>query len=83
MVVCMAGMCDLVVESSYWIYWIGPFVASFVVAEYTYWLKDFGESQGEADGVDQDETFEVDQDKTFEVDAEDAPENEPEPKRTE
>jgi len=36
MVVCMTGSrCDLVVGSWYWIYWIGPFLAAFVVAEIT------------------------------------------------
>jgi len=39
MIVCMAGNCDEVVSDAYWIYWIGPFSGSFIVAELTYWLK--------------------------------------------
>ena len=37
MVTCMTGKesCDLVVDSWYWIYYIGPFAASYVVAEMT------------------------------------------------
>jgi len=37
MVTCMTGKdsCDLVVDSWYWIYYIGPFLASYIVAEIT------------------------------------------------
>lgn len=35
----MAGACDRVVGSWYWIYWIGPFCASLAVAEVTEWIS--------------------------------------------
>lgn len=37
MVVCMSssGDCSAVVGSWYWIYWVGPFLASWLVAEVT------------------------------------------------
>ena len=38
MVTCMAGTCGEVVQSSYWIYYIAPFLASYVVAEVTEWI---------------------------------------------
>ena len=38
MVDCMAGICSQVVGTWYWIYWIGPFAASLVVAEVTEWI---------------------------------------------
>jgi MIP family channel proteins len=38
MVTCIAGECDQVVQSSYWIYWIGPFAASLVAAELSEWI---------------------------------------------
>ena len=38
MVTCMAGTCDEVVHSNYWIYYIAPFLASYVVAEVTEWI---------------------------------------------
>lgn len=39
MVVCMVGSCDRVVHDTYWVYYIAPFVAAFVVAEVTTWME--------------------------------------------
>lgn len=39
MVTCMAGTCGEVVQSSYWIYYIAPFLASYVVAEVTEFIQ--------------------------------------------
>ena len=38
MIVCMTGSCDEVIDSSWWIYWVGPFAASYFVAEATEWI---------------------------------------------
>ena len=39
-----SGNCGAVTDSWYWIYFIGPFVASYVVAEVTTWMAmDVGE----------------------------------------
>jgi len=35
----LALVCFSQVQSSWWIYWIGPFLASFAVAEVTTWLE--------------------------------------------
>ena len=51
MITCMAGNCDDVVSDDYWVYYIGPFTASFVVAELTYWLKKL--PKGEETGDDE------------------------------
>jgi aquaporin-1 len=61
MVVCMAGNCSNVVQSSYWIYWVAPFLASFLVAELTHWLQmEVVEDENEM-LIKQVETFEIDE----------------------
>jgi len=55
MVICMStsGNCSEVVSSSYWIYWIGPFVAASIVAEFTLWLKKIDREISDEGAVEQ------------------------------
>jgi len=50
MVSCMAGRCSEVVGPWYWIYWIGPFLASFAVAEVTAWMECEVDGDNKGDG---------------------------------
>lgn len=48
MVTCMAGRCDEVTGSWYWIYYVAPFFASYCVAELTLIMDmDVGEATEE------------------------------------
>jgi hypothetical protein len=52
MVDCMAGECDRAVGSWYWIYFIGPFLASLAVAEVTEWINMDVGGEGEVNADD-------------------------------
>ena len=68
MVVCMVGeRCSEVVGSWYWIYWIGPFAASFVVAELTTWLQMDVDDTGDVEKKLSEDDLEIEQEETAEV----------------
>ena len=60
-VVCMSGAdCSAVMGDWYWIYFVGPFLAAFLVAEATTWMEmDVGDAEGnEISTKETDKTFE-------------------------
>lgn len=73
MVVCMDpdGDCGEVVQSSYWIYWIGPFTASFLVAEFhNYMGVRIAKAEEEEDAIKESKLASAKEDENVEVEME-------------